>query len=333
MRKRVHPSTYRSASNNQVGGSPRSNAIIPSIEHRDSPTPTRFSTGPRVSDSNYISDAISGASTAYYRRPLDELSQKIDLIDLTEDPPEFSKRRRLESREFSHDSHRPSSYKEDFAYSYTGKSASQRAPAVILNQDFGPIPDGSGVTRMPKRRNEALPFIMNGSREETDHKLHHTKDILRDSPGAVTIPPLEAPEIHIGSGFSVLSRPHIDRLPQYRDPSLKADGYETESPRVKVYREERSANSHHSRGFGSDDAVWRNKANSYRSQRRLLEAQDPSWSKSMPKSSFYTSRAQRPERATHSPAFTQEDNVEPFPNVSFETRAEISPRHYTIQGR
>jgi hypothetical protein len=204
------------------------------------------------------------------------------------------------------------------------------------NRYFEPMPDGIRVNRMPSRRNDAVPFVISGSREETNHPLYHTKDILRDSSGpAPAIPTihLEPPETHNGTGFSTIGRPRIDRLSQHRDLGFKADGYETDTPRGTQFREDRPASSHHSRGSGSDDAVWRNKANSYRSQRRLLETQDPSWLASAPKPSFHASRVQRAERVSHSPAFAQEDIVELSPSFNADARAENAPQHYGIQNR
>lgn len=286
QRKRVHPGSHRAATNHKVDGSPRNKTIIPSIEHRESPVPARFSAGHRISDSSIIPGSIPRDSTQY-RPPLDELSKGIDLIDLTEDTSEFTKRRRLYNQ-----------YSESMA-------------------------ESSKVNRVPFRRLDPAAYILNEPREETHHLPYRPKEMPRISSGMVPAIPTISLD-HPGSH----SIPSVDHLPRYRDSSFMADGYETEAPGVTHFREDRPASGHHVRGSGSDDATWRNKANSYRSQRRLLEAQDPTWSMSVPRSSFQGSRVQIPERAIQSPAFNQEDVVEPAPNFKINATAENASQHY-----
>ena len=94
--RRIHPTTHRPPGCDGRD-SPRGHKIIPSIERRDSPMSTGFPLHHKTSDPNILPNATRGALASQYRRPLDELSRRIDLIDLTDDTSEVHKRRRLEA--------------------------------------------------------------------------------------------------------------------------------------------------------------------------------------------------------------------------------------------
>ncbi|OKL60592.1 hypothetical protein UA08_04356 [Talaromyces atroroseus] len=316
--KKQAPDILRFPDGSVFGKIPPATSNKRSSHSIDFPSTPIFVAGPRISSEG----------------TLEKLSKEIDLIDLTggEDANEFPKRRRLGTRKYSREIHRPSSYADDLPYSYTGKPVSQHAPVVMRSRYLETMREGVSVDRMPIMRNDPVPLVINGSREETSHPLYHS---IASSSATSVMPTiqLESPEIYNGIGSSGMGRPRMNPAPLYRDHSFKVDGYETDSPRLTMLREDRPASSHHVRGSGSDDAVWRNKANSYMSQRRLLETRDSSWLASAPKPSFHLRRVQRSERVTHSPAFTQEDIMDPSPTFNVDGRAENALQQYGIQNR
>lgn len=324
------------ASNNRVDGSPRSNSIIPSIERRESPLPTRFPLQHKVSDSNIVLDVGRGYPATQNRRTLDELSKGIDLIDLTEDAHDYSKRRRLEPQEIPTENLRPLSYKGSPYHPDIRGAGPQPAPLTMHNQYSGSTLDGSRLDRGSFLRKDQGAFIRNESREQTNQALYYPEDILRGPTGSIAARPtnlIDTSGHPIRTSSSSLVRPPVDDMSQYRESASKADGYLSAAPRDTSFRADRPVSSHHSRGSGSDDAVWRNKANSYRSQRRLLDARDPSWSMSMPQPSLHVSRLQRTERVSHSPARIQEDLLEQSVDCNIDTRIENMPQYHGTQNR
>jgi hypothetical protein len=287
----------------------------------------------KTSDPNILPNIARGASASQYRRPLDELSKRIDLIDLTEDTHEVPKRRRLESQEVTPDFHRSSSYMGSGAVG----SRIQSAHLTKHKRYFESVPQGNRLDMAPIMRTDSAPYMMNRPREETtDRAAYHPNDKLHDVPSSVPRILLDSPEAFSGSGSTPIGRPRVDTLPQYRNLNSSGDSYIVEPPKEAPLRMNHPVSSHHSRGAGSDDAVWRSKANSYGSQRRLLAAQDPAWltgSTNVPQSSLPLSKTHRLERVTHSPAHNQEDFVEPPVDLTRDATPDNAPHYYGAQRR
>lgn len=334
--KRVHPTAHRPPSGNRSGDSPRGHTIIPSIERRDSPISTGFPLQHKTSDPNILPNVARGASTSQYRRPLDELSKRIDLIDLTEDTQEVPKRRRLESQEVPSNAHRASSYRDEYMSSEALGSRTQPAPLMKHKRYYESVPQGKRPYMAPIMRTDPASYIMNGPRQEiTDQAAYHPDNKLYAVPSSVPRILLDSPEAVNGSGGTPIGRPCVDTT-QYRNLNSSGDSYVAEPPKEAPPRMDHPVSSHRSRGAGSDDAMWRSKANSYGSQRRLLAAQDPAWligSANVPQSSLPVSRTHRLERVTHSPAQTQEDFMEPLVDLTRDATPDNTPQYYGAQRR
>ncbi|KAE8549750.1 hypothetical protein EYB25_008274 [Talaromyces marneffei] len=337
--KRVHPTAHRPPSRNRSGDSPRNHTIIPSIERRDSPISTGFPLQHKTSDPNILPNVVRGTSASQYRRPLDELSKRIDLIDLTEDQ-EFPKRRRLESQEILSDPHRSSSYRDDLMSFEVVESRTQPGHLMKHKRYFESVSQGKRPDIAPVMRTDPAPYMMNRPREETtDRAAYYPNNMLHGSSTSVSRVVLGSSEAFNGSGSTPTGRPRVDTLPQYRNSNSSGDSYVVEPPKEAPPRMDYPASSHHShhsRGTGSDDAVWRSKANSYGSHRRLLAAQDPTWltgSTNVPQLSLPMSRAHRLERVTHSPVHNQEDFMEQSVDLTRDATPDNASQYYGTQNR
>ncbi|KAF3393080.1 hypothetical protein DPV78_009378 [Talaromyces pinophilus] len=334
--KRVHPTAHRPPNGNRSGDSPRDHTIIPSIERRDSPISTGFPLQHRTSDPNILPNVARGASASQYRRPLDELSKRIDLIDLTEDTHKVPKRRRLDSQEVPSNTHRSSSYRDEFMGSEALGSRTQPAPLMKHKCYYESVPQGKRPDMAPIMRTDPASYIMNRPRQETtDQAAYHLDNKLHAVPSSVPRILLDSPEAFNGSGSTSIGRLRVDN-PQYRNLNSSGDSYVAEPPKEVPPRTDHPVSSHHSRGAGSDDAMWRSKANSYGSQRKLLAAQDPTWltpSTNLPHPSLPVSRTHRLERVTHSPAHTQEDFLEPVVDLTRDATPDNTPQYYGGQRR
>lgn len=336
--KRVHPTAHRPPSGNRSGDSPRGHTIIPSIERRDSPISTGFPLQHKISDPNILPSVAHGASASQYRRPLDELSKRIDLIDLTEDTHEVPKRRRLESQEAPPNAHRSasSSYRDEFRNSEAPGSRTQHAPLIKHKRYYESVSQGKRTEVPPSMRTDQASYNVNRPRQETDQAAYHPDYKLQAVPSSVPRVLLDSPEAFNGSGSTPIGRPRVDNLPQYRNMDPSGDCYVAEPPKEAPPRLDHPISSHHSRGAGSDDAMWRSKANSYGSQRRLLAAQDPAWlmgSTNVPQPSLPLSRTHRIERVTHSPAHNQEDFMEPLVDLTRDATPDATSHYYGAQRR
>lgn len=332
--KRVHPTANHPPSGNRSGDSPRGHTIIPSIERRDSPISTGFPLQHKTSDPNMLPSVARGPSVSQYRRPLDELSKRIDLIDLTEDTNEIPKRRRLEFQEAPSNAHR-SSYRDEFRSSEAPGSRAQAAPSMKYRRYCESVPQGKRPGVTPIMRTDPASYFVNRPRQETDQAAYPDNN-LHAVPSSIPQVLLDSSEAFNGSGSTPTSRPPINTLPQYRNMSSSGDCFVAEPPKEAPARLDHPASSHHSRGAGSDDAMWRSKANSYGSQRRLLAARDPAWltgSTNVPQSSLPVSRTYGIERATHSPAHNQEDFMEPLVDLTRDATPDTTPHYYGVQRR
>lgn len=334
--KRIHPTAHRPPSRNRSGDSPRSHTIIPSIERRDSPISTGFPLQHKTSNPNILPNVARGTSGSTYRRPLDDLSKRIDLIDLTEDTHEFPKRRRLESQEVLSTPHRTSSYRDDFMKSEALGSRTQPAHLMKHKAYYESVPQGNNLNMAPILRTDPASYMTNRPREETtDQAAYNLNMKSYEVPSSIPRVSLDAPETFDVSGSTPIGRPRVDTLP-YRNLNSGGDSYLAEPLKEALPRMDRPVSSHHSRGAGSDDAVWRSKANSYGSHRRLLAAQDSAWlsgSTNVPQSSLPASRTHRLERVTHSSAHNQEDFVESSVDLTRDATPEHTPHYYGAQNR
>ncbi|KAF5014258.1 hypothetical protein F66182_14824 [Fusarium sp. NRRL 66182] len=184
-------------------------------------------------------------------------------------------------------------------------------------------------------RTDPASYFVNRPRQETDQAAYPDNN-LHAVPSSIPQVLLDSSEAFNGSGSTPTSRPPINTLPQYRNMSSSGDCFVAEPPKEAPARLDHPASSHHSRGAGSDDAMWRSKANSYGSQRRLLAARDPAWltgSTNVPQSSLPVSRTYGIERATHSPAHNQEDFMEPLVDLTRDATPDTTPHYYGVQRR
>lgn len=327
--KRVHPTAHRPPSDSRGGDSPRSHMIIPSIERRDSPISLGFPLQHKTSDPNILPNVARAASASQYRRPLDELSKRINLIDLTEETHEVPKRRRLGSQEVTPDSHQSSSY-------ISSEAVGSQTHLTKHKRYFEPVSQVDRLDIAPNMRTDQVPYVLNRPRVESSNRPASHADKKPHVPSAIPRSILDSPEAFNGSGSMPIGRPRFGTLPQYRDPNSSGDSYVAELPKEAPSRVDHPLTSHHNRGAGSDDAMWRSKANSYGSQRRLLAAQDPAWltgSTNMAQSSLPVSRTHEFDRVAHSPAHNQEDLIGPIVDLTRDATPDSTPVYYGSQRR
>lgn len=324
--RRIHPTTHRPPGCDGRD-SPRGHKIIPSIERRDSPMSTGFPLHHKTSDPNILPNATRGALASQYRRPLDELSRRIDLIDLTDDTSEVHKRRRLEAQEVAPEFHHSSSF---LGADGAGQSANLAKHKRYTESRI----HGNSRDNTPIVMADPTPYMMNRPRDETSdratyHPINSLHHVSRSAPWVL----LDSSEASKGPGNSPLGPPRIDTLHHYRNINTSSDNLIAGPPYEAPSRMDHPASSRPIRGTGSDDAVWRSKANSYGSQRKLLAAHDPAWLPGPANAPQPVSRTHRLERVTQSPAHNQEDVGEPLVDLTGDATPDSAPRYYGGQQR
>lgn len=273
--KRVQSVSDRSSSEKWMGESPRNYPMLQSIERRDSPHSIGSSLQHKSSDPNILSHNAAAHSISHTRRPFEELSRAVDLIDLTDDSFEVSKRRRVESKEVPSKFYRSTVYKEEPVISVIANQRTQPRQLHSQSRYVEPVPPLNRLDMGPSRNDGFTLHSRTISREElTDNTANPPTARLRHpSSSDHSKPPGRAPQILDGS--AVVAR--IENVPQYRDFNYEGDGYVAAAANQTAatsLRGHPQVKSHHARGARSDDAVWRGKVNSYEAHRNFLDSQN-----------------------------------------------------------
>lgn len=289
----MHPSENLPVHHDKVDVSPQGHIVLPSIEAPESPPSPRQWADHRTSQTHR--SEFQGHSQTHLRRPVEDLSRRINMINVTDNRNESSKRRRLEYDE------RPYNLPH---YQPPPGDGSQ----PIFPQTF----EGS--------ERQHVPMVAHGTQPGTSRNDHHfysshvipreRQQVTRHQPESIPIrepslPPLMRSNSDIprpiGQGFSRSSD-----VPAFLDPSqhsvgsirrspihsrfaslshsrgfpVRDDGYVTESGNVPNLPDAQPLYVRSGRDLparGTDSPAWRSKASLYESERRRIHSQGSSW--------------------------------------------------------
>ncbi|KAL1967511.1 hypothetical protein VTN77DRAFT_3026 [Rasamsonia byssochlamydoides] len=301
-RKRMHPPENLPVRQDKVDISPQGHIVLPSIEVPESPPSPRQLADHRTSQTHRSLSEFQGYSQTHLRRPVEDLSRRINVIEVTDNRNESSKRRRLEYDEPPYDlSHHQSSPRDGpqpiFPQTFerperqhipmvahgiqpgTGRNDHQfyRMQAIPLErqQTTRRPPE-----RIPVRELSPVPLMQSDSgvfRPMTQAFSHHSEAPVFLDSSQRTVGSIRRSPIH--SRFASLS--HSRSYP------VRDDGYVAEPGNVPNVSDTQPlyvssgrdipAVYGPAREIGPDASAWRSKASLYESERRHIYSQESSW--------------------------------------------------------
>lgn len=309
-RKRMRPPENLPFQQDRVDVSPQRHIVLPSIEVPESPPSPRQWVDHRTSQTHR--NEFQGHSQTHLRRPVEDLSRRINMINVADNRNESSKRRRLEYDE------RPYNLPHH-------QSSPGDGPQPMFPQSF----------ERPERQH--IPMVAHGTPPGTsrnDHQFYRAEVIPRERqqmtrhpPERIPIrepspPPLMQSDSDVprpmGQGFSrpsdvpvfLDSSQHsvgsIRRSPIHsrfaslshnRGFPVRDEGYVTESGNVPNLPETQPLYVRSGRdppARGTDAPAWRSKASLYESERRRIYSQGSSWPADMHSHEVHSLHASQP---------------------------------------
>lgn len=273
-RKRVHLSDNTPSNKTHVETPSRDRIILPSIEISDSLPTRRALDDNRIGDTRGIPREHHGVPSYLAWRPVEDLSQRINVIKLTDSVEENTKRRRLDLQESQY---HVSTLRDEPRPAFTG---SLQRPAKSS------IPPSNHVSRSTTRHEDTGQYRMHGMRGGISYVIpsHGSPysslrpKVASDSRGATAhhgddILILESPAHHPGVNRHPPFSSRVASLSQSGDRYVGNDGYLT---RRVIHDHTNPVLDNQGRRSGLDAPAWRSKANLYESERRLIIAQEPS---------------------------------------------------------
>ncbi|CRG85597.1 hypothetical protein PISL3812_02642 [Talaromyces islandicus] len=284
-RKRIHPTGILVTNYDRDDSFFQNNTILPSIEYPDFVNTERPPVRSRASDSTHAQRGIYENSSTTRERPFEDLSRRIDVINLDGDNSDHPKRRRLESQHSLPSLRRPSSCGND------GFFQSIEQPQPDPRRYVGRVLDDNAMHMVPATNPDAK-FLTRGHSEQRVQAISRLR------------PSVEKPSMEVirepSEGFHREDGPYIvnPRLDPFRPNTVlvpRTSSYVIEPSRNTTNRETHRL-YRPSPGHGSDGAGWRAKANSYEMQREIINSEDPSRAGSMHSSQLLPIRSQPSER-------------------------------------
>lgn len=275
-RKRIHPSGILATNYDRYHPSFQDNTILPSIEHPDFFNTERPPPRNRVSDSTCTQRGAHDNSKTTRERPFEDLSRRIDVINLDDDDSDHPKRRRLEPRHSLSSLPRSSSCGTDDILQRVEKqqSDSRRYVGRVL------------------ATNQEANLLTRGNSEQTVHTLSRSRPSLERPSMEVIREPCE--NFHREDGPYIVN-PRLDTHRPNKILVPRNNAYVIEPLRNTTNREIHRL-YRPSPGHGSDGAGWRAKANSYETQREIINNEDPLRAGNMHSSQLHPIWSQPSER-------------------------------------
>ncbi|QKX56456.1 uncharacterized protein TRUGW13939_03561 [Talaromyces rugulosus] len=263
-RKRIHPSGILATNYDRDNSSFQDNTILTSIEHPEFLNTERPPVRSRANDSTHAQRGTYDNSTTARERPFEDLSRRIDVINLDDDSSDHPKRRRLEPRHSLSSIRRPSSCGNDDLFQRVEK------PQLDPRRYVGPILDDNAMYRVPAISREAT-LLTRGNSEQTVHTISRSRLSLERPSMEVIREPSE--NFHREDGLHIVN-PRLDTHRPNKVLVPRNNGYMVEPSRTTTNRETHRL-YRPSPGHGSDSSGWWAKANSYETQREIINNEDP----------------------------------------------------------
>ncbi|KAH8693084.1 hypothetical protein BGW36DRAFT_33749 [Talaromyces proteolyticus] len=268
-RKRIHPSGILAT--NYDGGDllPHEQTIFPSIEGSDLSAIEKSLARNRAYDSYSLHRTVHRDAIAQLDRPIEDLSRKIDVINLTDEGKDYPKRRRLQLEQISSDLRRPVSCENIALHRLGDKRLPIIPPLTARNRHIGQALDNRDVYRMPIASRDSN-FLMEEHLEQPIHTITRPEASLEKSSMKAGLAPTGD---YIRDDHRYTVDPYLDTLKQSKGPMLSNENYLVELPRNKVTQKPYIAGHPHF-SYRPDNSGWRSKANDYEYQRGIIDAED-----------------------------------------------------------